>query len=103
MTVKTGSQSLVVRVSYCPELGIYHYTRSTGEEFFFDEAKLHTTLKFYLEQGNREEARLIILLTADAKENPHKIVVYVDGNPPSVVDPVPFRAPPEQGVPSGGA
>ena len=44
MATKSSDASVAskmeVQISYCSELGIYHYVRTDGDEFFFDNDKL---------------------------------------------------------------
>jgi hypothetical protein len=93
MSAKTsdpsGSAKVAVQISYCPELCTYHYIRSDGDEFFFDDDKLEQSISVYLSQGKQADAEFMALLTADARMHPHKILVYEGGKPPRIVDPVP--------------
>ena len=86
----SGSSKMAVQISYCPELCIYHYVRSDGDEFFFDDAKLEQSITVYLSQEKRKDAEYMALLTADARKYPHKILIYEGGKPPRIVDPVPY-------------
>ena len=90
MSVKTGETSkMAVQISYCPELCIYHYIRTDGDEFFFDDDKLEQSIAVYLSQGKKLDAEFMALLTADARKYPHKILIYEGGKPPRIVDPAP--------------
>jgi hypothetical protein len=91
MTTKTGGSpaKVAVQISYCPELCVYHYVRTDGDEFFFDDDKLEQSIAVYLSQGKKADAEFMALLTADARKYPHKILIYEGGNPPRIVDPVP--------------
>ena len=93
MTVKTGNSAasgkMAVQISYCPDLCIYHYIRTDGDEFFFDDDKLEQSIAVYLSQGKKLDAEFMALLTADARKYPHKILIYEGGKPPRIVDPVP--------------
>ena len=88
-SVSVGSAKVAVQISYCPELCTYHYVRSDGDEFFFDDDKLEQSISVYLSQGKQSDAEFMALLTADARMHPHKILVYEGGKPPRIVDPVP--------------
>ena len=83
------ASQVVVQISYCPELGIYHYVRSDGDEFFFDDDKLEQSITLYLSQKKKKDAEFMALITADARAHPHKIVVYEGDKPPKIVSPVP--------------
>ena len=84
----SGEAKMAVQISYCSDLGIYHYVRTDGDEFFFDDDKLEQSIAVYLSQGKKKDAEYMALLTADARKNPHKILVYRGGKPPRIVDPV---------------
>jgi len=92
MTTKSSKaldpSRIEVQISYCAVLGIYHYVRTDGDEFFFDDDKLEQSIAVYLSQGKKKDAEYMALLTADARKNPHKILVYRGGKPPRIVDPV---------------
>ena len=85
----SGEAKMAVQISYCSDLGIYHYVRTDGDEFFFDDDKLEQSIAVYLSQGKNVDAEFMALLTADARKYPHKILIYADGNPPRIVDPAP--------------
>lgn len=85
----SGSSKVAVQISYCPELSTYHYIRTDGDEFFFDDDKLEQSISVYLSQGKQADAEFMALLTADARKHPHKILVYEGGKLPRIVDPVP--------------
>jgi hypothetical protein len=87
-SVPPGSAKVAVQISYCPELCAYHYIRTDGDEFFFDDDKLEQSISVYLSQGKRTDAEYMALLTADARKHPHKILIYEGGKPPRIVDPV---------------
>ena len=82
---------VVVQISYCPELGIYHYVRSDGSEYFFDNAKLEESLVVYISQKMMADAHHMNGLARAARSHPHQILVYdkVD-EPPKIVDPKPL-------------
>jgi hypothetical protein len=65
-------QMVSVEISYCPCLGIYHYRRSDGDEWFWDNDKLEHTLTVYLGQGKAKDAEYMARLTTAARETPHK-------------------------------
>ena len=85
----SGSSKMAVQISYCPELCTYHYVRTDGDEFFFDDNKLEQSIAVYLSQGKQADAEFMALLTADARKYPHKILIYEGGKPPRIVDPAP--------------
>lgn len=80
---------VMVQISYCPELGIYHYVRSDGDEFFFDDDKLEQSITLYLSQKKKTDAEFMALLTADARKHPHKIVIYEGDKSPRITNPIP--------------
>lgn len=81
-------KDLVVEISYCPELGIYHYTRSDGDEFFWDNVMLEQTIEAYLRQGKMKDAEFMARVTTAARETPHKVVVFHGDGTVKVKDPV---------------
>ena len=85
----TGSPAqFLVQISYCPELGIYHYIEASGAEFFFDNQKLEESITFYMSQNMTADAEIMALGTADARTYPHKILTYEKGKLPKIEDPV---------------
>jgi hypothetical protein len=82
------SQEVTVEISYCPGLGVYHYRRSDGDEYFWDNDKLEQTLTVYLSQGKTRDADFMARLTTAARETPHKILVFGSDGKCSVRDPV---------------
>jgi hypothetical protein len=71
------SQTLI---SYCPFLGLYHYKRADGTEFFFDREKLQVAVEAYLKQGDFQNADFMAVLTAYARKYPHMVIaLFPDG------------------------
>lgn len=71
------SQTLI---SYCPFLGLYHYKRADGTEFFFDRDKLEEAVEAYLKQGDFQNAEFMGVLTAYARKYPHLVItLFPDG------------------------
>ena len=71
------SQTLI---SYCPYLGLYHYKRADGAEFFFDRDKLLKAVEAYLKQGDFQNADFMAVLTAYARQYPHMVItLFPDG------------------------
>lgn len=48
---KTSSEELRVSISYCPELGLYHYERSDGDEFWWDNEQLERSIETCIQDG----------------------------------------------------
>jgi hypothetical protein len=69
-------QPVSVEISYCQCLGIYHYKRSDGDEYFWDNDKLEQTLTVYLGQGKTKDAEFMARLTTAARETPHKLLTF---------------------------
>jgi len=90
MSAKVPGSETVVQISYCPDLRMYHYVRSDGDEFFFDDGKLAATLSIHLSQKNERYAEYMAVMTAEARNHPHKILVYEGEKPYRIVDPVPY-------------
>lgn len=89
MPHKPVAPKVEVQISYCPELGIYHYVRSDGTEYFFDRVKLEESLTLYRSQHMEDDVNHMMGLTTAAMAHPHKIVIFEDVNtPPRIVDPV---------------
>jgi hypothetical protein len=82
------SQDVSVEISYCPCLGIYHYWRSDGDEYFWDNDKLEQTLTVYITDGKMRDADFMARLTTAARATPHKILVFGSDGKCSVRDPV---------------
>jgi hypothetical protein len=71
------SQTLI---SYCPFLGLYHYKRADGDEFFFDRDKLESAVNAYLAQGDFQNAEFMSVLTAYSRQYPHMVItLFPDG------------------------
>ena len=86
---ETSNPEVVVQISYCPELGIYHYIRNDGDEFFFDTEKLEKSLETFLSQQNRADAEYMSRLTAGARQFPHKLITYYADGKCKILDPPP--------------
>jgi hypothetical protein len=71
----SSDKSLVTEISYCPCLGIYHYLRSDGVEFFFTWQQLEDCIETYLRSGHHADAQFMAEMTGRAREAPHLIVV----------------------------
>jgi len=86
-----GVPHVEAQISYCPELGIYHYVKSDGSEYFFDNVKLEESLALYLSQQKTNDIHYMNGLTRAARSHPHQILIYdtID-QPPRIVDPVPL-------------
>jgi hypothetical protein len=69
-------KSLSVEISYCPCLGVYHYKRSDGVEYYWDNDKLEHTISVYIQQGKARDAEFQARLTTAARETPHKILIF---------------------------
>ena len=93
MTTKTsekpeGSQQVVkTMICYCPELRLYHYLRSDGDEFLFTEDQLVASIEAYQAQGQTRDARFMADLTAWGRQFPHKIVTFNSDGTFLVADP----------------
>jgi hypothetical protein len=73
--VKPVDPSLATtEISFCPRLGIYHYKRADGTEYFFDSTQLEKSIKTYQEVGDLRLADFMVQLTSWAREFPHKLV-----------------------------
>ena len=81
MTEPTSDfKDATTEISFSPHLGIYHYKRGDGEEWFFNTEQLEASIDAYLKQGNAQEADFMGGLTAWARKFPHKVAVfYPDG------------------------
>jgi hypothetical protein len=81
----------VTRISYCPCLGIYHYKRSDGDEFFFDSEKLEQSLMVYVQQGDQRQGEFMAMLTGLARQIPHKIIEIDAEGRLTIKEPVVYR------------
>lgn len=88
MPEKKDVKKLLVEISYCPCLGIYHYKRSDGDDFSFDNEKLEQILAGYLSQGKSRDAEYMARLTTGARETPHKVLVFDEKGKCEVREPV---------------
>jgi len=79
---------VVTEISYCPCLGIYHYKRSDGDEFFFDNDKLEESLMVYIQQDEKRQAEFMSKMAVMARYAAHKIVMIDSEGNPSLKEPV---------------
>jgi hypothetical protein len=70
----TDAASATTQISYCPYLGLYHYSRADGQDYLFDAVQLEEALMAYLKQGDTRQAEFMTALTSLARECPHSIV-----------------------------
>jgi len=70
----TDAEHATTQISYCPYLGLYHYSRADGFDALFDANKLELALTAYLKQGDTRQAEFMASLTALARECPHAII-----------------------------
>jgi hypothetical protein len=67
-------------ICFCPHLGLYHYKREDGSEYFFTTTQLIQSVETYLRNGNATEADFISKMTAYGRKFPHKVfTVKADG------------------------
>lgn len=85
---RESSRDLKIEVSYCPELGCYHYRRSDGDEFWWDNEQLERSLEACIQDGKVVEAEWLSRVTTAAREVPHKVAVFSSDGTCKVVDPV---------------
>ena len=83
-----SDKKLSLEISYCPRIGIYHYRRTGGDEFFWDNDKLEKTLEGYLAQGKALDAEFMARITTAARETPHKVLVFDSDGKCEVREPV---------------
>jgi len=76
--VKVDENAVATEISYCPDLGLYHYMKCDGEEAFFTTAMLEKSIEAMLKAGNSKEAEFMIWLTAAARLHPHQICSFND-------------------------
>ncbi len=88
MSEQKEVKKISVEISYCPCLGIYHYRRSDGDDFSFDNDKLEQILSGYLSQGKTRDAEYMARLTTGARETPHKVLVFDASGKCEVREPV---------------
>ena len=78
---ETDEAHATTEISYCPNLGLYHYKRADGAESLFDRAKLEMALEAFLRQGDSRMAEFMSTLTGYARRYPHVVVILSpDGN-----------------------
>jgi hypothetical protein len=76
-----SAENATTEISFCPHLGIYHYKRQDGTEYFFDTEKLEQSINTYLKEGLSQEADFMIQLTAWGRKFPHKVATFhADGS-----------------------
>lgn len=68
--------SAATSISFCPHLGLYHYTRADGVDYLFDTKKLEEAIDGYLKGGDAKQADFMATLTGVARLHPHKIVSF---------------------------
>jgi hypothetical protein len=68
--------SAATSISFCPHLGLYHYTRADGVDYLFDTKKLEEAIDAYLKSGDTKQADFMATLTGVARLHPHKIVSF---------------------------
>jgi hypothetical protein len=68
--------SVSTSISFCPHLGLYHYTRADGVDYLFDTHKLEEAIDSYLKSGDTKQADFMATLTGVARLHPHKIVSF---------------------------
>jgi hypothetical protein len=68
--------SVATSISFCPHLGLYHYTRADGVDYLFDTKKLEEAIDAYLKSGDAKQADFMATLTGVARLHPHKIVSF---------------------------
>lgn len=76
----TDATRATTAIGYCPHLGMYHYKREDGEEFFFNREQLEISLADYLQQHDLKQANFMAKLTGYARKYPHvMVVIKADG------------------------
>ena len=70
---------LMVQISHCPDLGLYHYVRP-NEERFFTQEQLEQGLDGLIKQGKEPEADFMLRLAKWGKDYPHKVVRFFTDN-----------------------
>lgn len=71
-----GTGGAATEIAYCSHLGIYHYRRVDGAEYFFDDAGLEAAVDSYLREGDTRQAEFMVELTALARHFPHQMVSF---------------------------
>jgi len=77
-----------IKISFCPELEIYHYLSNDGTEYFFDQEKLLQTVETYISQKQFDQAEFMGRVTAWSRNYPHKIIVLSSDGSYKIEDPV---------------
>jgi len=70
----TSAEKATTQISYCPYLGLYHYSRADGEDYLFDAGQLELALMAYQKQGDLRQAEFMSALTSLARQCPNSIV-----------------------------
>lgn len=86
--LKVPREKVTISISYCPELGLYHYRRSDGDEFWWDNEQLERSLEACIKDGKVVEADWMSRVTTAAREVPHKVAVFSPDGTCKVTDPV---------------
>ena len=73
---QVSPEQATTEISYCPHLGVYHYKRVDGAEFYFNTDELEKSVESYLKSGNVREAEFMGTLTAWARKFPHKVATF---------------------------
>jgi hypothetical protein len=66
----------IVRVSFCPELGIYRIEHLGQGEHFFDSWQLVKAVSDCRSEGKDRDADYLMQLTAWARSRPHAVVIF---------------------------
>jgi len=85
---KVSSKDVKISISYCPELGLYHYERTDGDEFCWTNEQLERSLEACIQDGKIVEAEWMSRVTAAAREVPHKVAIFSLDGTCKVTDPV---------------
>jgi len=79
-------------ISYCPELGLYHFRQADGQEFFFTNDKLVADIDVCQKAGDQRRAEFLALLSGLARKAPHKELRFDESGNVNVSDLVPFNS-----------
>jgi hypothetical protein len=77
-------------ISYCPELGLYHFIQADGQEFFFTNDKLVEDIDVCQKAGDQRRADFMSVLTGLARKAPHKVLRFDEHGNVNVSDLVPL-------------
>ncbi len=89
----TGQSKIATKISYCPHLDIYHYTRADGSDYMFDTAQLEKSVETYAKEGNTREAEFMAVLTGLARRYPHQVVAFDESGQAHLGELVPAKHP----------